>query len=84
VCSVVNLFPIPPQKQGGFMGKKRKIRHDRTTTLVLGRKNWITFGTGILSILIGYIFLSRGSITAAPILLVLGYVILIPISLILR
>jgi len=66
------------------MSKKKKIRQERTTTLVLGRKNWATFGAGILSILAGYIFLSRGSITAAPILLVLGYVILIPVSLILR
>lgn len=66
------------------MSKKKKIRQQRTTTLVLGKKNWSTFGAGILSILAGYIFLSRGSITAAPILLVLGYVILIPVSLILR
>ncbi len=66
------------------MSKKKKIRRERATSLNLGKKNWSTFGAGILSILAGYIFLSRGSITAAPILLVLGYVILIPVSLILR
>jgi uncharacterized membrane protein HdeD (DUF308 family) len=46
------------------------------------KTNSIIFGSGILAIIIGYIFLARESLTLAPILLVLGYAVLIPISLI--
>ncbi len=38
---------------------------------------------GVLAIALGYLLLSRGSITAAPLLLVLGYVILLPLAIIL-
>ena len=38
---------------------------------------------GILTVSLGYFLLSAGSITAAPILLVLGYVVLLPLAIIL-
>ncbi|MEZ4414994.1 MAG: hypothetical protein R3E10_04510 [Gemmatimonadota bacterium] len=38
---------------------------------------------GLAAVGLGYLLLSQGSITAAPLLLVLGYVILIPLALIL-
>jgi len=44
--------------------------------------NSIIFAAGILAIIMGYIFLARESLTLAPILLVLGYAVLIPISLV--
>jgi hypothetical protein len=47
-----------------------------------GRTNSIIFGAGILSIITGYIFLARESLTLAPILLVVGYAVLIPISIV--
>ena len=40
-------------------------------------------GAGLVAIAIGYLLLSKGSITAAPLLLVLGYVVLVPLALIL-
>ena len=40
-------------------------------------------GAGLVAIGVGYLLLSKGSITAAPLLLVLGYVILVPLALIL-
>ena len=46
------------------------------------KTNSIIFASGILAIIIGYIFLARESLTLAPILLVLGYAVLIPISLV--
>jgi hypothetical protein len=46
------------------------------------KTNSIIFGVGILTIILGYIFLARESLTLAPILLVLGYAVLIPISLV--
>lgn len=47
-----------------------------TVNLVLG-------GAGLLALALGYFLLAQGSITAAPILLVLGYVVLVPLALIL-
>lgn len=38
---------------------------------------------GLVALALGYFLLSEGSITAAPILLVLGYVVLVPLALIL-
>lgn len=78
------------------MGKKKKkkmIKEAKKQTkkitateeiLSFNKKNYSLFAAGIISIIIGYIFLSKGSITVAPILLVLGYVILIPISIIIK
>ena len=42
------------------------------------RKNYIIFGLAAATIVAGYIALSSGSITLAPILLLLGYLVLIP------
>ena len=47
------------------------------------RKNIALFGSGIVSILIGYILLSQGDVTLAPLLLVAGYCALIPLAFIL-
>jgi hypothetical protein len=47
------------------------------------RKNIGLFGAGIGSAVLGYVLLSQGSLTAAPILLVAGYCVLIPLAFIL-
>jgi len=44
-------------------------------------RKWI-LTAAMVSIVLGYILLGRGSISAAPALLVLGYVILVPLALI--
>jgi hypothetical protein len=49
--------------------------------LAFGRRNAIALGSALLAILLGYLLLSRGSITAAPLLLVLGYCVLVPYGL---
>ncbi len=41
---------------------------------------WKLFAAGLGAITIGYIFLASNEITIAPLLLVLGYCILIPLS----
>ena len=38
---------------------------------------------GILTVALGFFLLSKGSITAAPLLLVLGYLVLLPLAIIL-
>jgi xanthine/uracil permease len=47
-----------------------------------GKKNYLILSVALVVIIIGYITLGQGSITLAPILLVLGYCVLIPIALI--
>ena len=49
-----------------------------------GKKNYLVFALALVVIVIGYVTLGQGSITLAPILLVLGYCVLIPIALIIR
>jgi hypothetical protein len=40
----------------------------------------IWWGAAAAALLLGYVDLARGGITLAPILLVLGYIVLIPIA----
>lgn len=44
--------------------------------------NGILIAAGLVAIAGGYILLARGSTVAAPLLLVLGYVVLIPLGII--
>jgi hypothetical protein len=46
-----------------------------------GRVNSLFFGLAIASLLVGYVTLSQGSTTLSPIMLVIGYCVLIPLSL---
>jgi hypothetical protein len=47
------------------------------------RRNVALISAGLLAILVGYILLSQGDVTAAPLLLVAGYCVLIPLAFIL-
>jgi hypothetical protein len=47
-------------------------------TIELHRKNWILLGAGILCILLGFLALGMKDITLAPILLLAGYLVLVP------
>jgi hypothetical protein len=48
-----------------------------------GRKNYIVLGVGLAIIVIGFLFLAGGDITISPILLVLGYCVIIPLGILL-
>ncbi|OGF97799.1 MAG: hypothetical protein A2Z06_00675 [Candidatus Glassbacteria bacterium RBG_16_58_8] len=48
------------------------------------RKNYILLAAGLALITAGYLLLARGSITLAPILLILGYCVIIPIAIVIR
>ena len=49
-----------------------------------GLQNSLLLGVAIAVLGFGYVVLSRGSTTLAPVLLVLGYCVLVPASLLLR
>jgi hypothetical protein len=60
------------------------VREKERAVLPFTKKNYILFTIGIFVIVIGYVTLGYGSITLAPILLVLGYCVLIPIAIIIN
>ena len=66
-----------PKKKVQKSDKKEKLEG-----LGLTAGNYIVIVIGLILIILGYFFLKQGSITLAPILLVLGYVVLIPLGLI--
>ncbi len=64
--------------------KGRRATGDREVVRIRWeRKNVVLFGGGLLAIVLGYILLSQGDVTAAPVLLVLGYCAMIPLAFIL-
>jgi len=66
------------------MAKKRKTSGSgQTAALRFTRVNAILGLGGLLCLTLGYWLLSQGSITAAPLLLVLAYVVLLPLAIIL-
>ena len=63
---------------------KKKPAPATAGTFSFTKANYWTLFLGLVVIVIGYIALRRGSITLAPILLVLGYCVIIPIGILLR
>ena len=55
-----------------------------------GKTNYILFAIGVLSLIIGYYLMASGSVnsfqslTLSPILLFLGYIVIIPFALVYR
>jgi hypothetical protein len=47
------------------------------------KRNFLILGIGLAIIILGFIFLASGDITVAPILLVVGYCIVIPLGILL-
>jgi len=70
------------QKKGE---KRKQVQKKKRVegSLVLGKRNVWLMMIGIVIILLGYLLLGRGSISAAPFLLVLGYCVLVPLSIML-
>ena len=64
--------------------KKRETPAPDEVKWPFGPRNYLFFGLAMLSIIIGYVALGKGSITLAPILLILGYCVLVPIALIIK
>ena len=79
----------PSRKSARARNRSRRRRRppERRSFLPYTRRNWAVLGLGIGVILIGYLCLAQPpvdgffSLTLAPILLVLGYCVLIPIGL---
>ena len=59
-------------------------RGQRTATLPYNGTNYTLIAIGIFIIALGFLLLYVGSITLAPILLVVGYCVIIPLGLLLK
>lgn len=57
-------------------------RDQRPPSLRWSTVNYALLGAGLLSITVGFVLLAGGSIVAAPLLLALGYVVLVPLGII--
>lgn len=62
--------------------KAKKVKEKEKDTLGFTKRNYYLFALGLVVIVVGFITLRMGSITLAPILLVLGYCVIIPLSII--
>ena len=63
-------------------GRANVLAQKEFQTLRIGRKNLLLLGSGVLAIVIGFLVLMTGDISVAPILLLAGYLVLIPWSLV--
>ncbi|WP_420463007.1 hypothetical protein [Candidatus Palauibacter sp.] len=63
--------------------RDRKTGRTPARGLQFGPANYAAFALGLASIVLGYVLLDGGSVTAAPLLLMLGYAVLLPAGLIL-
>lgn len=65
-------------------GRTKAATTTKSEGLPFTKMNYYIFAAGLLAIILGYFTLSRGDITLAPILLVLGYCVIIPIAILYR
>lgn len=68
------------RKKAKKQAKAAQQTRPRQGSLVLGQRNVLLIVAGIIVIVIGYLLLGRGSITIAPLLLVIGYCVMVPLA----
>ena len=68
--------------RGAEKGRSRAAGKAATPTLSFSRINAILLGSAAGVIALGYLLLAQGSMTLAPLLLVLGYCVLLPVGII--
>jgi hypothetical protein len=73
--------PIKPQQPVKAKATPKKPLRPQIN---LNKKNYAIMAGGLAVIIAGFISLAGGSITLAPILLVLGYCVLIPVGLLVK
>lgn len=63
------------------MARKKKRKVEEPSLKFSNVNLWFALG-GLATIVLGYYLLGQGSITVAPVLLVVGYVVLLPLAII--
>jgi hypothetical protein len=62
---------------------KKSKKTTNTLGIDFSKRNYMVLGIGLAVILLGFILLALGDITISPILLVLGYCVIIPLGILL-
>ena len=61
-------------------------KNNNSNNWPFNKKNYLLFGIGILVIILGYVIMATGNVNSfqsvklAPVLLVIGYLVIIPLS----
>ncbi len=64
--------------------EKKEKKPEALIEVKFTNKNYLFFGAGLVSLIIGFILLRTGDIILAPILLVLGYLVFFPMGILLK
>jgi hypothetical protein len=70
--------------------KESRRKTQKDTRLPLSKDNFVIFGVGVATIIAGYLAMMEGSVegflplVVAPILLVLGYCVIVPLGILYR
>ena len=64
--------------------KKSNNEHKDEIKWPYGTQKYYLFAAAMVAIIVGFFALAKGSITLAPILLVVGYCVLLPMALIMK
>ncbi len=68
--------------------KEKKEKKEKKAELLIDakfkKKNTLFFGIGLVFVIIGFILLAAGSITLAPLFLVVGYLVFFPLGILLK
>ncbi len=75
---------MPARREAGARRRPAPGAPPEGARIAFGPLNYALFAAAVVAIVIGYVLLSRGSITLAPILLILGYVVLLPAGILVR
>jgi hypothetical protein len=69
-----------PSDKSKPAGKSERV--ERASPRAFGKLNYLGLLLGLIVLGLGYLFLASGSITLAPILLVFGYCVILPVAII--
>jgi len=74
--------PTPAPSTRGATRKPAAVATETESSLSFSLTNLAIMAAGLAAIIVGYILLAGGSTVGAPLLLVLGYAVLIPLGII--
>lgn len=77
-------MPRPTPSQRRASPQSSQVAASGESSLRFDLQNWVLLLAGLACIVLGFVLLARGSVTAAPLLVVLGYVGLVPFGILRR
>lgn len=84
VSAMADSRKTDPRRGSGQAGRKKGgATGARGRGFRFGPVNYAVLASGFGAIVLGYVLLDGGSVTAAPLLLILGYVVLLPLGILL-